>query len=80
MTKKLLTVFAVRPEAIKTAPVALAIQKADGVESIVCVSAQHRQMLDQVLTDKDLYARMSNAHNPYGDGNACEDHRKIGTT
>jgi UDP-N-acetylglucosamine 2-epimerase (non-hydrolysing) len=42
MTKKLLTVFAVRPEAIKTAPVVLALQKADGVESIVCVSAQHR--------------------------------------
>ena len=47
--KKILTVFGTRPEAIKMAPVVLALQKAEGIESIVCVTAQHRQMLDQVL-------------------------------
>lgn len=49
MTKKILTVFGTRPEAIKMAPVVLALQQAAGIESIVCVTAQHRQMLDQVL-------------------------------
>lgn len=49
MTIKVLTVFGTRPEAIKMAPVVLALQKAAGIESIVCVTAQHRQMLDQVL-------------------------------
>lgn len=49
MTKKILTVFGTRPEAIKMAPVVLALQQAEGLESLVCVTAQHRQMLDQVL-------------------------------
>ncbi len=43
-----LSVFGTRPEAIKMAPVVRAVQKA-GLHSQVCVSAQHRQMLDQML-------------------------------
>ncbi len=47
---KVLTVFGTRPEAIKMAPLVKEIEKnADTLESIVCVTAQHRQMLDQVL-------------------------------
>lgn len=44
-----MTVFGTRPEAIKMAPLALELKKYDEIESIVCVTAQHRQMLDQVL-------------------------------
>lgn len=48
---KVLTVIGTRPEAIKLAPVvrALAARRGD-VESVVCVTAQHREMLDQVLS------------------------------
>uniref|UniRef100_UPI0035F21D1B UDP-N-acetylglucosamine 2-epimerase (non-hydrolyzing) n=1 Tax=Paenibacillus alvei TaxID=44250 RepID=UPI0035F21D1B len=47
---KVMTVFGVRPEAIKMAPLILELQKhPEHIESIVCVTAQHRQMLDQVL-------------------------------
>lgn len=46
---KVLTIFGTRPEAIKMAPVVLGLQQAKGIESQVCVTAQHRQMLDQVL-------------------------------
>ena len=47
---KVLTVFGTRPEAIKMAPLVLEIGKyPDIFENIVCVTAQHRQMLDQVL-------------------------------
>ena len=46
---KVLTVFGTRPEAIKLAPVVKALAEAPGVESRVCVTAQHREMLDQVL-------------------------------
>jgi len=49
MSLKVLSVFGTRPEAIKMAPVVLGLQKAENIESIVCVTAQHRQMLDQVL-------------------------------
>lgn len=47
---KILTVFGTRPEAIKMAPVVKRLQATDGLESLVCVTAQHREMLDQVLT------------------------------
>jgi UDP-N-acetylglucosamine 2-epimerase (non-hydrolysing) len=50
---KVLTVFGTRPEAIKMAPVVHALANANGIEARVCVTAQHRQMLDQVL---DLFA------------------------
>ncbi len=47
--KKVLQVFGTRPEAIKMAPLVKALDAADGIENIVCVTAQHRDMLDQVL-------------------------------
>lgn len=46
---KLLIVFGTRPEAIKMAPLVKALKKSGGVDVRVCVTAQHRQMLDQVL-------------------------------
>lgn len=47
---KVMTIFGVRPEAIKMAPLILELQQyPESIESIVCVTAQHRQMLDQVL-------------------------------
>jgi len=46
---KILTVFGTRPEAIKMAPVVKALAAAVGIDSRVCVTAQHREMLDQVL-------------------------------
>jgi len=49
VTIKVLSVFGTRPEAIKMAPVLHELAKADGIDSQVCVTAQHRQMLDQVL-------------------------------
>lgn len=48
--KRILLVFGTRPEAIKMAPLVKELQKfPDRFESLVCVTAQHRQMLDQVL-------------------------------
>lgn len=48
---KVLTVFGTRPEAIKMAPLVKELEKyPEEIESIVCVTAQHRQMLDQVLS------------------------------
>lgn len=49
MILRVLTVFGTRPEAIKMAPVILGLEQAEGIKSLVCVSAQHRQMLDPVL-------------------------------
>ncbi|MGD9559891.1 MAG: non-hydrolyzing UDP-N-acetylglucosamine 2-epimerase [Oscillospiraceae bacterium] len=46
---KVMSVFGTRPEAIKMCPVVLELQKQPGIESVVCVTAQHRQMLDPVL-------------------------------
>ncbi len=46
---KILVIFGTRPEAIKMAPVVKALQATDGIDAQVCVTAQHRQMLDQVL-------------------------------
>ena len=46
---KVLTVFGTRPEAIKMAPLVKCLQHAAHIEARVCVTAQHRQMLDQVL-------------------------------
>lgn len=47
--KRILLVFGTRPEAIKMAPVARAIEKSGEFDLGICVTAQHRQMLDQVL-------------------------------
>ncbi len=57
---KVMTVFGTRPEAIKMAPLIKELEKCDEIQSIVTVTAQHREMLDQVLdifdikTDYDL--------------------------
>ncbi len=47
---KVLSVFGTRPEAVKMAPVVIELARTAGIESRVCVTAQHRQMLDQVLS------------------------------
>jgi UDP-N-acetylglucosamine 2-epimerase (non-hydrolysing) len=47
--KKVMLVFGTRPEAIKMAPLVKAFEKSNAFNTIVCVTAQHRQMLDQVL-------------------------------
>jgi len=49
MTIRVLSIFGTRPEAIKMAPVVLGLERTPGIDSKVCVTAQHRQMLDQVL-------------------------------
>ncbi|HML37794.1 MAG TPA: UDP-N-acetylglucosamine 2-epimerase (non-hydrolyzing), partial [Bacillota bacterium] len=46
---KVLTVFGTRPEAIKMAPLVKKLNETQGIESVLCVTAQHREMLDQVL-------------------------------
>ncbi len=46
---KLLSIFGTRPEAIKMAPLLMALRDEEELESVVCVTAQHRGMLDQVL-------------------------------
>ncbi len=47
--KKIMTVFGTRPEAIKICPLINEMRKRKGLKVVVCVTAQHRQMLDQVL-------------------------------
>ncbi len=47
MAEKVLVVYGTRPEAVKLAPVVLALQEAADLDPVVCVTAQHRQMLDQ---------------------------------
>lgn len=47
--KKVMLVFGTRPEAIKICPLILELKKRESITPIVCVTAQHRQMLDQVL-------------------------------
>ncbi len=51
---KVLTVFGTRPEAIKMAPLVLALEQDARFEAKVCVTAQHREMLDQVLDLFDI--------------------------
>ena len=46
---KVLTVFGTRPEAIKLAPLIKELEPCPGIDSRVCVTGQHREMLDQVL-------------------------------
>ena len=47
--KKIMLVFGTRPEAIKMCPLVNELKARQGVETFVCVTGQHRQMLDQVL-------------------------------
>lgn len=56
MGLKVMTVFGTRPEAIKMAPVVLELAAEPDIESIVCLTAQHRQMLDQVMRIFELQA------------------------
>ena len=51
---KVMTVFGTRPEAIKMAPLVKELKKRKEIECIVCVTAQHREMLDQVLETFDI--------------------------
>lgn len=46
---KVMTIFGTRPEAIKMSSLVKELDKREEIESIVCVTAQHRKMLDQVL-------------------------------
>ena len=48
---KVMSVFGTRPEAIKMAPLVLELEKRPELESVVCVTAQHREMLDSVLEE-----------------------------
>jgi len=52
--KKVMVVFGTRPEAIKMAPLCHKLREQKDIETVVCVTAQHRQMLDQVLSIFDL--------------------------
>ncbi len=47
--KKIITIFGTRPEAIKMAPLVKELERREEIQSLVCVTAQHREMLDQVL-------------------------------
>lgn len=64
--RTLLVIFGTRPEAVKMAPVIWALQKQSDLRLVVCVTGQHREMLDQVLTlfdirpDHDLALMQSN--------------------
>jgi UDP-N-acetylglucosamine 2-epimerase (non-hydrolysing) len=49
MTLRVLSIFGTRPESVKMAPVIQSLAHTPGIDSLVCVTAQHRQMLDQVL-------------------------------
>lgn len=66
MPYKVLFIFGTRPEAIKMAPLIKEVEKSSSLEARVCVTAQHRQMLDQVLRifkiepDHDLNIMTSN--------------------
>lgn len=51
---KVLSVFGTRPEAIKMCPLVKVLEKDDRIESIVCATAQHREMLDTVLEIFDV--------------------------
>ena len=52
---RVMSVFGTRPEAIKMAPLVKVLEQEPAIESIVCVTAQHREMLDQVLAAFDLH-------------------------
>ena len=56
MSKKIrvLSIFGTRPEAVKMAPVVKALEAEPTIESVVCVTAQHREMLDQVLATFEI--------------------------
>ena len=75
MIKKNLIIFGTRPEAIKMAPLVKEFLKNDSFDTKVCVTAQHREMLDQVLSffeitpdyDLDLMKPNQNLYSLTGD-------------
>ena len=52
--KTVMLVFGTRPEAIKMCPLVRELRSRDGIRTVVCVTGQHRQMLDQVLEAFDV--------------------------
>ena len=68
---KVMTIFGTRPEAIKMAPLVKELERRDEFESICCVTAQHRQMLDSVL---DIFKIR-----PHYDLNIMEDRQTLST-
>lgn len=56
MAIKVMSIFGTRPEAIKMAPLVQRLAQTEGIESLCCVTAQHRQMLDSVMKVFDLRA------------------------
>ena len=52
--KKIIIVFGTRPEAIKMAPLVIELKKNKDIKTLTCVTAQHREMLDQVLRVFDV--------------------------
>jgi UDP-N-acetylglucosamine 2-epimerase (non-hydrolysing) len=54
MKKIVMAVFGTRPEAIKMCPLIKELKTRDKLETIVCVTGQHREMLDQVLKAFDV--------------------------
>ena len=52
--KTVMLVFGTRPEAIKMCPLVRELRSRQGIKTVVCVSGQHRQMLDQVLEAFDV--------------------------
>jgi len=51
---KVMSIFGTRPEAIKMAPLIKELESRENIDNIICVTAQHRQMLDQVLETFDI--------------------------
>ena len=49
MIRKVMLVFGTRPEAIKMCPLVLELKRREGIQTVVCVTGQHRSMLQQVL-------------------------------
>lgn len=80
---KVITIFGTRPEAIKMAPLVKELKSRKEIECIVCVTAQHRQMLDQVLNafeivpDYDLNIMQDNQTLSYITSQALEGLEKI---
>ncbi len=53
--KKIMLVFGTRPEAVKMCPLVTELKKRRSIETVVCVTGQHRQMLDQVLSTFNVF-------------------------
>lgn len=52
--KKIMIVFGTRPEAIKMCPLVKELETRDSLETVLCVTGQHKEMLDQVLDVFDV--------------------------